>query len=402
MLYRTVPKNGDKLSILAFGAMRLAMKGSVINEARATEQLHHAIRRGVNFVDTAWPYHMGKSEPFLGRALSGGYREKIKLSTKLPSWLVHSHEEMDRYLDAQLQRLNTDHIDYYLLHSLNGNLWDQLLQLNVIDFLDRAKKSGRVINVGFSFHGNLNDFKRIIDGYPWELCLMQYNYLDEDHQAGTSGLKYAASKDLGVIVMEPLRGGNLGRPEPPPAVAALWREAETPRSPAEWALRWVWNHPEVTSVLSGMNEEAHIEENLAIADEGHPNSLTAGESQLIKRVAKTYRNIMKIGCTGCGYCLPCSAGVMIPDCFDIYNTRHMFGSEKEARVIYAARAGGILTGSRGYASQCVQCGECAAHCPQNLDIQKLLENVVKEFESGDTSNFEEIARKIFVPETPNL
>ncbi len=301
MLYRKMPKNGDELSVLGFGCMRLASRedGS-IDEARAAKQLRSAIDQGVNYVDTAWPYHMGQSEPFVGRALADGYRAKVKLATKLPSWLIEKREDMDRFLNAQLEKLKTDHIDYYLVHALVGDLWDSVGKLGVADFLDRAKADGRIRNAGFSFHGASEDFSRIVDAYDWGFCQIQYNFLDEKNQAGTAGLEYAASKGLGVIIMEPLRGGNLTRTVPP-AVREIWDEAPVKRTPAEWALRWIWNHPEVTVVLSGMNDEAHIRENLSIADQAYPNSLTNAELQLVKRVEKKYRELMKVACTGCQY-----------------------------------------------------------------------------------------------------
>jgi hypothetical protein len=208
MLYRTMKKNGDSLSILGFGAMRLAQKDQKIDEERATRQIRSAIDQGVNYVDTAWPYHGGESELFLGRALDGGYREKVRLATKLPSWLIKSREEMDRYLDSQLKKLNTSRIDYYLLHGLNGVLWDSLNSFHALDFLEKAKKDGRIVNAGFSFHGVSDVFQNIVDSYNWEFCQIQYNYLDTETQAGKKGLEYAASKGLGVIVMEPLRGGE--------------------------------------------------------------------------------------------------------------------------------------------------------------------------------------------------
>ena len=221
MLYRKPPHTGDELSILGFGCMRLAQKDGRIDEDRAARQIRHAIDRGVNYVDTAWPYHGGESEPFVGRALAGGYRERVKLATKLPAWLVKNRADMDRFLDAQLQRLATSRIDYYLVHALDGGHWDSISALGVAEFLDRAKSGGRIVNAGFSYHGNREDFKRVVDAYPWEFCQIQYNYLDEDLQAGAEGLKYAASKGLGVIVMEPLRGGVLAVSPQPPAIDAL-------------------------------------------------------------------------------------------------------------------------------------------------------------------------------------
>lgn len=381
MLYRTMPSNGDRLSILGFGCMRLPMAEGRIDEARGACQIRHAIDEGVNYIDTAWPYHAGESELFLGRVLSDGYREKVRLATKLPSFLVESPADMDRFLDAQLYRLKTQRIDYYLLHSLTGPLWDHLERLGVLRFLDRAKEDGRISNAGFSFHGTPGDFERIVDAYPWQFCQIQYNFLDEEYQAGTRGLEYAASRGLGVIVMEPLRGGNLAVPEAPSSVAAVWNDAPVKRTPAEWALRWVWNHPEVTVVLSGMNDEAHIKENLSIAGEALPGSLTAVELALVKRAAHKYKELMKVGCTGCGYCMPCPAGVAIPSCFEVYNKMYLSGNIPEALALYAMRNSGILRkGVPSYASQCVECGQCLAKCPQDLPIPALLKQVAAELE----------------------
>lgn len=396
MLYRKMPQNGDELSILGFGCMRFPVKeDGTIDEERATHQVHYAIDHGVNYIDTAWPYHMGESEPFLGRVLEGGYREKIKLATKLPSWAIKNTEDMDRILNTQLKRLRTNHIDYYLVHGLVGVLWDKMKELDVLDFLDRAKADGRIINAGFSFHGSIEDFKRIVDAYPWTFCQIQYNFLDNKHQAGTEGLEYAASKCLGIIIMEPLRGGKLTNPVPS-EVQEIWNEAEVKRTPAEWALRWIWNRPEVTVVLSGMNEESHIEENLKIANEAYPNSLTKAEIQLVRNVEMKYRQLMKTGCTGCRYCMPCPSGVDIPSCFEIYDNFYLSGNEKEAKLMYAAKPGGIIRGEvPGYASQCVQCGQCAEKCPQHLDVPFLLEAVTEKFEGKDLKGWKVMAKKAF-------
>lgn len=390
-----MPENGEELSILGFGCMRLPLKEGKIDEERATNQIRYAIDNGVNYIDTAWPYHMGESEPFLGCALEDGYREKVKLATKLPSWTVKNQEDMDRILNAQLERLRTDHIDYYLVHGLVGTLWDKMQDLDVLNFLNRAKEDGRIVNAGFSFHGSVEDFKRIVDAYPWVFCQIQYNFLDEKNQAGTEGLEYAASKGLGVIVMEPLRGGKLTNPIPS-SVEGIWNEAAVKRTPAEWALRWIWNHQEVTVVLSGMNEEIQIKENLKLANEAYPNSLTDAELQLIKKVEKKYREIMKTGCTGCRYCTPCPSGVDIASCFEIYDGMYLSGNEKEAKLMYAAKPGGIIRGDvQGYASQCIQCGQCLEKCPQHLDIPSLLEAVVKEFEGKDFKGWRLMAKKAF-------
>jgi len=386
MQYRTVPKTNDKLSALGFGCMRLAVTPEgCIDKARATDQIRHAIDSGVNYLDTAWPYHSGQSEPFLAKALSGGYREKVRLATKLPSWMVESRGHMEDFLNQQLERLATDVIDYYLIHNLNGQVWQRMKELGVLDFLDQAKRDGKIMNTGFSFHGWINDFKPIVDAYPWEICQIQYNYLDEYHQAGTEGLEYAASKNLGVIIMEPLRGGNLGVPEPPKEVAGIWAEAKTPRTPVEWALRWVWNRPEVTVILSGMNEEAHIRENLAIAETALPLSLTPADLNLTGRAAATYKSMMKVGCTGCEYCKPCPEDVNISAAFEVLNKLHLFKNEEESKFLYAVRCGGIFTGTEpGFASRCVQCGQCLEKCPQGIDIPEALEWVVADLEDART------------------
>jgi predicted aldo/keto reductase-like oxidoreductase len=395
MLYRKVPSNGDLLSVLGFGCMRLPTMDGRIDEERAARQIRHAIDSGVNYIDTAWPYHAGESESFLGRALAGGYREKVRLATKLPSFLCERAEDMDRFLDTQLRKLCTGTVDYYLLHTLTGPLWDHLESLGARKFLDRAKSDGRIVNAGFSFHGASEDFRRIVDAYPWEFCQIQYNFLDEEYQAGTKGLEYAASKGLGVVVMEPLRGGNLGLPVPPPAIAELWKRAPLVRTPAEWALRWVWNHPEVTVVLSGMNEEKHIEENLRIAGAALPGSLTAEELGLVGEAAAKYKELMKVGCTGCGYCMPCPAGVAIPACFEVYNKMHLFGNVQEALFMYAMRMSGILRkGAPNFASQCVQCGQCLEKCPQGLAIPDLLKQVAEELETPGLEERVAKARKM--------
>ncbi|MDK2940375.1 MAG: uncharacterized protein PWQ51_2540, partial [Methanolobus sp.] len=312
MLYRKMPKNGDEISILGFGAMRLPVnEDGSIDRKTATDMVRNSIDNGVNYIDTAWPYHMGESETFLGCALTDGYREKVKLATKQPQWMVKKPEDMDKFLNAQLEKLNTDHIDYYLIHSLVGSSWKTIKEIGVLEFLDKAKADGRIINAGFSYHGDPEDFAPIVDAYDWDFCQIQYNFLDINVQAGTAGLKYAASKGLGVVIMEPLRGGNLAGPVPQ-EVLDIWNEADVKRSPVEWALRWVWNHPEVTVVLSGMSAPEHVEENLKIAEEGLANSLTEKELQLVERVAEKYGELMKINCTGCRYCMPCPEGVDIP------------------------------------------------------------------------------------------
>ena len=382
MLYRKVPKTGDKLSILGFGCMRLPAKksGSGIDEERAIRQLRFAIDHGVNYVDTAPAYHFGKSEQVLGRALEDGYREKVRLATKLPPWSVRSREDMDRILNGQLATLMTDHIDYYLLHSLAKESFKNLKKLGVLEFLDAARKDGRIRNAGFSSHANLPAFKEIVDSYDWTFCQIQYNYLDEKNQAGTEGLEYAHGKNLAVMIMEPLRGGNLGGPVPE-EVKKIWDSSLVNRSPAEWALRWVWDHPEVTVVLSGMNDEEHIDENLRTAEDAFPRSLTEEERSRIAQVRDTYKRLMKVGCTGCGYCMPCPAGVDIPGCFSLYNAHYLFPHDRSAKFQYFGRHGGLLAGV-SYAGLCRACGRCEKACPQHLPIRDRLRDVSREMEGG--------------------
>ncbi len=373
MQYRKVPKNGDQLSALGFGLMRLPTRRMKIDEERATRQIRDAIDLGINYLDTAVPYHGGESERFLGRVLQGGYREKVKLATKLPPWSVKTRGDMDRILDIQLRKLRTDHIDYYLLHSLEANQWKRLEELGVLEFLDSARASGKIVNAGFSFHGDRRTFKEIIDAYDWTFCQIQYNFLDENTQAGTEGLRYAASKNIAVMVMEPLRGGMLAG-KLPVDVEQVYRDAATKRSAAEWALRWVWNHPEVTVVLSGMNDETHIAENLKTCETALPGSMTPDELATVEKVAAAYRKLIKVGCTGCAYCMPCPSGVNIPQCFSLYNDYSMGLNRMMSRGFYGLQLMGGM-GTAADASLCRNCGKCVKACPQKIAIPEELKKV---------------------------
>ena len=382
MLYRKIPKTEDTLSILGFGCMRLPQKFFRIDEKRATHQIHYSIDKGVNYFDTAMPYHMGASEVFLGRALSNGLRKKVKIATKLTSFYVKKHEDLDSVLTMQLDNLQTDYIDYYLLHSLAQGVWNSLLAMDVLTFLDRAKMEGRIINAGFSFHGDRETFKEIVDAYDWDFCQIQYNILDETNQAGKKGLKYASKKGLGIIVMEPLRGGALVTKVPPP-VSSIWKEGGLFRTPVEGALRWIWNHPEVTCVLSGMNDEKHIEENINIASEALPGSLNEKELKLITRARDKFRELYKVDCTGCRYCMPCASGVDIPQSFEVSNNCHAFGRRFLDKLMGQLRLSG-LGSDPGFPSLCTKCMECTEKCPQNLKIPDLLEGVSRDFEGRMT------------------
>ena len=380
MLYRTVPKTGDQLSALGFGCMRYPSKNRGIDEERTIRQIRQAIDSGVNYFDTAPLYHLGKSEPILAKALQDGYREKVKIATKLPHWTVKERGDMDRILQKQLATLQTDHIDYYLLHSLAGESWERLLRLGILEFLDSAKASGKIKNAGFSFHGNFGDFKTIVDGYDWQFCQIQYNLLDEHNQAGTAGLRYAAGKRLAVIIMEPLRGGSLAG-HVPDEVQAIYDKAPVKRSPAEWALRWVLDHPEVTVVLSGMNDESQIDENIRTAGSALPGSLSPEDREVLDQAKAAFKRLMKVGCTGCGYCMPCPAGVDIPGCFAMYNARHLFPKDRSPRFQYIGHHGGLLN-KPSNAGLCKECGKCEKACPQHLPIPLLLKDVKSEMDGG--------------------
>ena len=386
MQYRTMKHSGDTVSVLGYGCMRLPEKSGRIDEDRAARQLLSAIERGVNYIDTAMPYHMGASEPFLGRALQGGYREKVKLATKMPHWNVHTREDMDMFLAAQLDNLRTDHIDYYLVHNLQASSWKKLKDRGIADFIRSALQDGRIRNIGFSYHGGKQDFRAIVDDYAWQFCQLQINYLDSDSQAGLEGMRYAASKGMDVIAMEPLRGGALARAAAP-RIQAIWDEAPVRRSPAEWALRWVWNLPEVTLALSGMNEEAHIDENLRIAADALPGSLTARELEIVDRAGAAYRQSLKVGCTGCRYCMPCPSGVQIPAAFEAYNDAFLGGPKGMGtpRLRYIVGVGGYFTGNApGFASQCTSCNRCVTACPQHIAIPAHMKEIAGKFEGPTT------------------
>jgi predicted aldo/keto reductase-like oxidoreductase len=357
--------------------MRLPLKGQNIDEKRAIKQIRYAIDNGVNYVDSAPPYHGGESEKVLGKALLDGYREKVKVATKLTPFLLSKAEDMDKMLSTQLQKLQTDYIDYYLLHGLEEEFWNKLQGFGVLKFLEKAKAEGKIINMGFSFHGSLKTFKEIIDSNDWTMCQIQYNFMDEKLQAGTEGLKYAASKNLAVMVMEPLRGGALAG-KLPNEVKQFYDNAEIQRSPAEWGLRWVWNHPEVTVVLSGMNDEKQVAENIKTAETALPCSMKANELTTIKNVAESYRRLIKVPCTGCQYCMPCPSGVNIPANFMLYNDYCMFGDEQRSRFMYAMMLMGGFTGKRSDAALCKECKKCVERCPQHIEIPQQLKSVLND------------------------
>ena len=386
LLYRTYGKTNEKVSILGFGCMRFPIIDgdyTKIDEEKSIELLHSAIDSGINYIDTAYPYHgsgkAGESEPFVGRALKGAYRDKVNLATKLPSWMIKTREDMDKYLNEQLERLQTDRIDFYLVHALNATTWANLKQLGINEFLDSAIKDGRIRYAGFSFHDKLEVFKEIVDYYDWSFCQIQYNYLDENYQAGKEGLEYAAKKGLGVAIMEPLRGGRIAR-NLPAAVKDIFEEAEAKRSPAEWALRWVWNHPEVSVVLSGMNEMDNLKENIKAAEEAEAKALTENELEIMDRVKQVFKERLKVNCTNCKYCMPCPAGVNIPDNFAFYNEYGLFSTPENDKE-FIEKYKNIKQAEKP--SNCVKCGKCETHCPQNIKIREELKSIVNLFETAN-------------------
>ena len=365
MHYRTFGRLDWKPSALGFGAMRLPILDGdhgKIDEALATRMIRTAIDAGVNYVDTAWPYHNEQSERFLGRCLRDGYRDRIRLATKMPSWLAETPADFDRFLDEQRRRLETETIDFYLLHALDKERWPRLRDLGIREWAERAKRDGRIGQFGFSFHDDLATFREIVDAYDWGLCQIQYNFMDVEFQAGRAGLRYAAERGIAVVVMEPLRGGLLARPAPR-AVAALWDSATTRRTQAEWALQWIWNDPDVSLALSGMSAMSHVEENLASAERSGTGSLNGEELHLVDRVRDAYRAIAPIPCTSCRYCQPCPQGVDIPRVFALYNDGVAYGAVDRSRFGYAR-----FMKPEERADRCVACGTCESACPQGIEI----------------------------------
>ncbi|AOT69131.1 aldo/keto reductase [Geosporobacter ferrireducens] len=374
MQYRKFGKEGFDVSVLGFGCMRLPIldgDDSKIHEAEAISMLRKSIDLGVNYVDTAFFYHKGNSERFVSKALADGYREKVYLATKLPVWLTNSYEDFDKYLNQQLKNLDTDWIDCYLLHGLHKEVWEKIKNLEVLDFLDAAKKDGRIKYAGFSFHDEVDLFKEIADAYDWDFCQIQLNYTDTAYQAGIEGLGYANDKNIPVIIMEPLKGGRLTI-NPPDDIMTLWAQSEVQRTPAEWALRWVCNQPEVTLVLSGMSTMEQVEENIKIVEDAYPNTLTEADLKIIDAVKEKYQQMIKVNCTGCEYCMPCPVGVNIPRNFTLYNDVFMYNLIDPSIQTYN---NWLKENER--ASACAACGKCMEVCPQNIDIIEHLKDVHK-------------------------
>ena len=370
MNYRRNPKNNDQLSILGFGCMRFAK-----DEQEVERQIIYAIEHGVNYFDTAYIYP--NSEATLGRVLAKGYRDRVKIATKMPPYLIRKYEDLDKVFYQELKRLQTDRIDYYFMHMLTDvNIWTRLVDLGILSWIEKKKSSGEIINIGFSYHGGKDEFIKLVDAYDWEFCMIQYNYLDENNQAGKSGLQYASSKGIPVMIMEPLRGGKLVS-NLPKEVYDVWNNAYVKRSPAEWAFRWVWNHPEVAVVLSGMNSMEMIEENIRVASRSEADSFTENDYELFRRVREILNDKIKVPCTGCNYCMPCPFGVDIPTCFSCYNNVEIEG--KMAAIVKYIMQTSLKTEAHN-ASLCTKCGACEIHCPQKIAIRKEMTNASRALE----------------------
>ncbi|QOR34730.1 aldo/keto reductase [Clostridium sp. 'deep sea'] len=371
MHYRSFPCAPDKkISVLGFGCMRLPHLNNdsgQINDEEALKMVRYAIDNGVNYIDTAYPYHKGTSEKFVARALKNGYREKVYLATKHPVWLVEEYADFEKYLNEQLANLETDYIDFYMLHALSAERWQKIRDLGVIKFLEEARAKGKINHFGFSFHDELAVFKEIINSYPWDFAQIQLNFMDTEYQAGLEGLNYAADRGIGVIVMEPLRGGSLTR-SVPNDIKDIWEKAETKRTPAEWCFKWVANHPSVVTILSGMSTIEQVEENVTKADDFLANSLTDFELELITQVRNIYIERTKVNCTACEYCLPCPAGVAIPKVFTLYNNANIYNDLEGASRSYKA----FMIEKEIDASKCVECNKCLSACPQNIKIPTVL------------------------------
>ncbi|MDY6916694.1 MAG: aldo/keto reductase [Chloroflexota bacterium] len=371
MQYRRFGKLDWRVSALGFGAMRLPLTGrdpASVDEYESIRMIRYAVDHGVNYIDTAYPYHAGRSEPVVAMALRDGYRGRVKLATKLYVRVVESATDFDRLLDEQLERLQSK-IDFYLLHGLNNDSWARVRDLGVLRWAERAMADGRFDYLGFSFHDEFDVFKEIVDVYDnWTMCQIQYNYMDVDYQAGRRGLKYAASKGLAVVVMEPLRGGQLAK-EPPEEVAKVWASAGQLRSPAEWGLLWVLDHSEVAVVLSGMSTIEQVAENVTVAGGAGPGILGTHELALFDQAREAYRRLSPVPCTGCGYCMPCPSGVQIPTILNIYNEAVMYDDPRTGRFRYRGPAG-LPEGER--ADQCIECEECVDACPQAIPIPEWL------------------------------
>ncbi len=367
MQYRPFGKLDWQVSALGFGAMRLPVlndDSGTIDEPQAIAMIRAAIDGGVNYVDTAYSYHRGKGEGLVAKALKEGYREKVRVATKMPSWLVKTPDDLDRLLDEQMSRLEISKIDFYLLHSLNATHWKNYQTLNIFDWAERQKADGRIGAFGFSFHDAYPVFEEIVNGYDaWDFCQIQYNYMDIDNQAGMRGLKLAAEKGLGVVVMEPLGGGALAKSPMPGTVDLIFADSNRQWRSAEWGLQWVWDQLEVSVVLSGMSTMEQVQQNLESASRSGAGSLNEEDHHVIEEVRQAFHSLIPIPCTACEYCQPCPNDVFIPKIFSIYNNAIMYQEPGHGRWAY-----NDIIKSENRADNCIECGLCEDACPQQIEI----------------------------------
>lgn len=374
MQYRTFKKLDREVSLLGMGAMRLPeTEDGQINEPEAIDIIRSAIDAGINYVDTAFGYHNGKSEGLVGKALRDGYREKVLLADKMPIWLAKDEEHMKEMFQTQLERLDTDYIDMYLVHSVNKPNWKRIKKLNLMPFLEEMKAAGKIKHIGFSFHDSYELFEEVLDSYPWEFCQIQLNYMDKDIQAGVKGLKLAAEKGLSVIIMEPLKGGKLTTGIPP-TVQELWDNAPVKRTPAEWGFKWLANMPEVTLILSGMSSREQLQQNIATVSAADLNVLSDEERELIDKVSDEYNRLIKYSCTGCEYCLPCPQKLKIPDLIDTLNEWNIYGQNPATKMEYIE-----WVPEGRHASDCISCKACEKKCPQGLPIAQIMKETSEIF-----------------------
>jgi uncharacterized protein len=381
MKYRIFGKLDWRPSALGFGCMRLPTtdnqpSGANIDEELSIRMIRHAIDTGVNYIDTAYPYHQGNSEIVVGKALRDGFRERVKLADKLPVWLVNEPADFDRLLGEQLDKLSTDHIDFYLLHALTGKRWtEHVLKHDLLSKAQAALKDGRIRYLGFSFHDSYEVFEEILNAYDWTFCQIQYNYMDINNQAGTKGLKLAACKGIGVVVMEPLMGGNLANP--PAAVRTAMDRVADRYTPADLALKWIWNQPEVSLLLSGMSTMEQVDENLRSADESAVNSFEVAEQKAIAVLRESYNTRIAVPCTNCKYCMPCPNGVDIPLNFQYFNHVSLYDDLAAAKFRYAFY---LAVSERS--DKCIACGECEDKCPQQIQISSWMPKVSEMLSPG--------------------
>lgn len=375
MIKRTIGKTGIESSVLGIGCMRLPIidgDSSKIDEGAAIQMIRHAIDRGVTYVDTAYPYHGGESENVVGKALKDGYRARVTLVTKSPGWLIETQDDFYKFLDEQLEKLQTDCLDIYLLHALNKSRWETYKAIDIFSAIERVKAQGKIKHIGFSFHDEFPVFEEIINDYEWDACMLQLNYLDMQEQAGLRGLQLAEQKGVPVIVMEPLKGGLLA--SPPIDIADIWKSYDETRSSVEWALRYVANFENVKVILSGMSNLAQIDENLEIANRLTVGNLDAKDLEVVETVRAAYASKVQVPCTQCGYCVPCPQGVEIPRVFNMYNRAHIFDMHDSVKEQYHTNLE-----DQAKASNCVACGQCEPKCPQNIEIIKMLSRIALDF-----------------------